>query len=126
MENILFEGDILVDFLNGVDGARRALERASGEGIICVSAWTCAEVLTHGKNKKSESTRELLSSFNVVPVTWEVASDAGVRFNNDSGDKYSLGDCIVAASVCELGALLVTRGKRKYPPGDYEKRVEKY
>lgn len=126
MESILIEEDILVDFLNGVEGARQALERASNEGIICVSAWTCAEVLAHGKSEKSESTRELLSSFNVVPVTWEVVSDAGVRFNNGSGDKFSLGDCVIAATVCKLGAVLVTRGKRKYPPGDYEKRVEEY
>lgn len=126
MESILFEGDILIDFLKGVDGAKRALERASVEGMICVSAWTCAEVMAQGENEKSESTRELLSSFNVIPVTWEVASDAGFRFYDGSGDKYSLGDCIVTATVCGLGAVLVTKGKRKYPPGEYEKRVETY
>lgn len=122
----MVEGDILVDFLSGSDEARLILDRAADEGLICVSAMTCAEILASAKGGRFESASEFLSSFKVIPVNWEVAQNAGTWFVDDAGSKFDLSSCIVAATVLELGAVLVTKGERSYPDGDYEVRVEKY
>ncbi|MBN1289076.1 MAG: PIN domain-containing protein [Actinobacteria bacterium] len=126
MEYIVLEGEILVDFLNGIDEAKGILERANDEGTICVSAWTCAQVLASADSGNYEPACELLNSFKVVPVSWEVARNAGKWFIDGGAGKLDLGDFIVAATVRELGAVLVTRGNREYPPGEYQVRVEKY
>ncbi|MBN2168917.1 MAG: PIN domain-containing protein [Actinobacteria bacterium] len=126
MEYLVLEGEIIVDFLRGIAEAKGILERAAEEGTICVSAWTCAKVISFTNGQDYEPACELLGSFKVIPVSWEVARNAGKWFIDDSAGQLDLGDLIVAATVCELGAVLVTKGKIKYPPGDYQVRVEKY
>lgn len=78
------------------------------------------------RGEKMDLTGELLESFGILPVGKEVALLAGRFCSRGSGDEPGLGDCIVAAAAQQLGAVLVTKGLRRYPSGDFEKRVVKY
>lgn len=120
------ESEILIDFLKGAEGAKSALERAAEEGVLRVSALSAAEVMAASSKEMSERTAGLIESFGVIPVDREVAFIAGHYFSRGGRDKPGLDDCIVAATCNKLGAVLVTRGRRRYPAGGFETMVVKY
>lgn len=125
-KDFLIESDIIIDFLKGVKGARLALEKAADEGVVRISAVSAAQVMAASKEAAREATSGLLDSFGIVPVDKEVALLAGLLLSASAGDRLELDDCIVAAACHELGAVLVTRGHRKYPRPDIEMRIETY
>jgi len=120
------DGDVLVDFLNGVEGARTALERAADEGLIKVSAISAAEVIARAEGEGAAVAAKLLDSFEVLPVDREVASLAGVLFARGGRDKLELGDCLVAASCRKLEAVLLTKDRSKYPSDGFEVRLAEH
>ena len=120
------ESEILIDFLKGAEGAKAALERAAEEGVLRVSALSAAEVMAASSKETGERTGGLIESFGVIPVDREVAFIAGHYFSRGGRDKPGLDDCIVAATCSKLGAVLVTRGRRRYPAGGFETMVVKY
>lgn len=114
------EGDILIDFLDGVEPARSLLERLADEGVIRVSALSAAEVVARATPGNVEPALRLLDSFGIVPVDREVARRAGLFLTGGRGDKLELGTCIVAACCAELGAALVTKDAGRYPSEGFE------
>lgn len=117
------ESDVIIDFLNGVEAARSALERASEEGVLRVSAISAALVMADAAEEAREGTEELLRSFGILPIEGEVALVAGRYCNDGGGDELELDDCLVAAACGRLGALLLTAGRRSYPKGACELRA---
>jgi predicted nucleic acid-binding protein len=114
------ESDILIDFLEGVEGARSALEDAADAGVLHLSAVSAAQVMAASSGEAQERTRGLIESFEVVPVDREVALLAGRYFTDGGRGEPGLDDCIVAATCDRLAAVLVTRGRRRYPVGGFE------
>lgn len=125
-KDFLVESDVIIDFLKGVEGAKSALERAADSGVLRVSAVSAAEVMAASSRSSQEATGSLLGSFGVVPVDKEVALLAGLLLSDGARDEFELGDCIVAAACSKLGAVLVTRGKRRYPEIDLELQIASY
>lgn len=111
---------MLVDFLKGVEGAKTALERIADEGVLRLSAVSAAEVAAAAREPARDTTTRLIESFGIVPVDREVALLAGLYLAGDNRGKLELGDCIVAATCHKLGAVLVTRGRRRYPADGFE------
>lgn len=113
----MLESDIVIDFLQGVPGARAALEEVARQGLACVSAWSAAEVMGAAAKTQREATEGLLGSIRVQAIDEEVALLAGEYFAGGHGDELELGNCIVAAAAQKLGAVLVSKGRRRYPRG---------
>lgn len=108
--NAVVDTNILVDYLNGSDDARREL--ASFDAVyISLISWM--EILVGAAEGEEESeVREFLRRFRVHPVDEGVAERA-VEIRRR--EKIRIPDAIIWATAQHLGLLLVTRNTRDFP-----------
>jgi predicted nucleic acid-binding protein len=109
MVKALFDTNILIDYLNGVDEAREELNRYSGSGISVI---TWMEVLVGAKPEVAEATRDFLQSFELVPLDEAVAERAVILRQEH---RMRLPDAIIWASAEVHAKLLVTRNTKDFP-----------
>jgi predicted nucleic acid-binding protein len=112
-----FDTNILVDFLNGVDSARREIDRFDERSISIV---TWMEVMVGTIPDDEPAVRAFLRSFRVVPIDDAVASEA-VTLRR--AHRIRLPDAIIWATARTERALLVTRNTKDLPSGDVGIRV---
>jgi predicted nucleic acid-binding protein len=106
----LFDTNILIDYLNGLEAAKQELERYPER---LVSAVTWMEVLVGAHNDEEEDVIEMfLRDFTLVPLSREVARRA-VALRR--AHRMRLLDAIVWASADTQSALLVTRNTKDFP-----------
>lgn len=114
----LFDSNILMDYLNGVDAARVEIER---HPVRLISAVTWMEVLAGVRNEEEEDVVEMfLRDFKVVDITRRIARDA-VTLRQQH--RVKLLDAIIWASARVESALLVTRNTKDFPKDDPGVRV---
>lgn len=114
----LFDTNILVDYLNGVDAAKTEIERPA-DRLISLVSWM--EVLAGAHDDAEEDVIEMfLRDFRVVDVTRRVAREAvTIRRRRRS----RLPDAIIWATARTESALLVTRNTKDFPADDPGIRV---
>ncbi|ASJ00400.1 type II toxin-antitoxin system VapC family toxin [Thermococcus gorgonarius] len=103
----LLDTDVLIDVLRGVDEAREFLIGVVERGAF-ISTVTIAELFSGRETRdpiKKEKITRLLSHFEALPVTPEVAMLAG-EIRRDY--QVSLGDAIIAATAAVHGLTVVT------------------
>lgn len=108
----LFDTNILVDYLNGVEAARR--EIALYEKPM-ISPITWMEVMVGTTPDDEQTIRAFLSRFTQVDIDGEVAETAVSirrRYN------IRLPDAIIWASAKEKDALLISRNTKDFPEDD--------
>jgi predicted nucleic acid-binding protein len=104
----LFDTNILIDYLGGVELARDELLRYE-EPAISIVTWM--EVLVGARPEVELATRRLLSRFTIVEIDRTVAERAvTIR----SGSRVRLPDAIIRASAEVHSMLLVTRNTRDF------------
>jgi predicted nucleic acid-binding protein len=114
----LFDTNILIDYLNGVDAAKAELARHR-EGLISVV--TMMEVLAGARGTEEEDVIGMfLRDFRLVEITRRVAGEA-VELRRVH--RMRLPDAIIWASARAESALLVTRNTKDFPKGDPGIRV---
>lgn len=112
MVRALFDTNILIDYLLGIDAARKEIERYEQRSISII---TLMEVLEGAKPDSEASLRAWLSTFDLVPLDSAVANLAiGIRRKS----RIKLPDAIVWASAQSVNALLVSRNSKDFPPDD--------
>ena len=106
----LFDTNILIDYLKGVEAAHDEFERHP-ERLVSVVTWM--EVLAGARNAAEEEVIELfLRDFRVVELTRAIARGAvDIR----RAQKIRLPDAIVWSSARTESALLVTRNTKDFP-----------
>ena len=109
----LFDTNILIDYLNGVEEARTEIDRA-GERLISIITWM--EVLAGTRDEAEEDVVDMfLRDFRVVDLTRRVAREAvAIRRTR----RIRLPDAIIWASARTESALLVTRNAKDFPEDD--------
>ncbi len=108
--NAVVDTNILIDYLNGSEEARRELESFEAVYISLIS-WM--EILVGAAEGDEETEiREFLRRFRVHPVDEGVAERA-VEIRRR--EKIRLPDAIIWATAQHLGTLLVTRNTRDFP-----------
>ena len=108
----LFDTNILIDFLNGVEPAM--VELANYDDLaISVISWM--EVMVGASETAKGGTRAFLSGFQLVGLDEPVA-EAAVALRQSH--RIKLPDAIVWASAQVHGRLLVTRNERDFPTAD--------
>lgn len=113
--SVLVDTDITIDFLRGHDHAVAHLKTVAGD--LCFSAVTVAEIYTGIRSRQEEAEVErLFAVFPVIPVTRDIAREAG-RLVNTFGASHSveLPDALIAATCQAFGAALHTLNTRHYP-----------
>jgi predicted nucleic acid-binding protein len=114
----LFDTNILIDYLIGVDGARAELGRYR-ERTISIITWM--EVLVGARSAADEDVIEMfLRDFTVVPITRPIAREA---VDLRKHKRVRLPDALIWASARSESALLVTRNSKDFPADDPGVRV---
>lgn len=114
----LFDTNILVDLLNGLEEANNEVGRYSSLAISRIS-WI--EVLTGARNTEDRNRVEsLLAYFEIVELDEPVAREAILLRQQR---RLRLPDAIIWAAARLRDSLLVTRDSRDFPIGDPGIRV---
>ncbi len=114
----LFDTNILIDYLNGVEAAKTEMDRPA-DRLVSIITWM--EVLAGARDDEQEDVIEMfLRDFRIVEVTRRVAR-AVVEIRR--ARRIRLPDAIVWASARAESALLVTRNTKDFPKDDPGLRV---
>ena len=105
----LFDTNILIDYLNGVEQARDEFDRFP-ESLISVITW--AEVMVGTKAEDEALVRKFLSRFRQIPLNSDIAEKA-VLIRRET--RIRLPDAIIRASAEVESALLVSRNTKDFP-----------
>ncbi len=108
----LFDTNILIDHLRGIEAAREELARYTDKAISLI---TWMEVLAGTADTHRPATRAFLDGFTLIGIDPRVAERAvALR----QVQRIKLPDAIVWASAQVHARLLVTRDTKGFPPGD--------
>ncbi len=107
----LFDTNILIDYLNGINAAREEIGLYQAPMI---SPITWIEVMVGVRDGEDADVRSFLSRFTPVPVTAEVA-EVAVAIRKEH--RIRLPDAIIWASAQCENALLVSRNTKDFPAG---------
>jgi predicted nucleic acid-binding protein len=114
----LFDTNILIDYLNGIDASSDELGRYR-ERLISIVTWI--ELLAGGRNEAENDVIEMfLRDFRVVEITRAIAREA-IEVHRTR--RIRLPDALIWASAQAESALLVTRNTKDFPRDDPGVRV---
>lgn len=115
--NALFDTNILIDYLSGVEAARQEMKRYRTRSISII---TWMEVMAGVTPEHEASTRAFLTTFQSLPVTAAVAERAVVLRQQR---RIKLPDAIILATAEVGDRLLITRNTRDFPADDLGVRI---
>jgi predicted nucleic acid-binding protein len=107
--NALFDTNILIDYLNGVEAAREEISHYDNPMISPIS-WM--EVMVETSDVDQVTVRAFLSRFHQVDINAEVAE---VAVTIRRSYRMRLPDAIIWASAQTKSALLISRNTRDFP-----------
>lgn len=118
MKKLLFDTDILIDYLRGRDDVKEYIDNIHDD--IYISVITVAEL--YADVRKGEESKELemfIETFDVVSLNKNIAI-AGGLYRNQYKPSHGTGlaDAIIAASAQEIGAQVVTLNIKHFPMFD--------
>ncbi len=117
MVSVLFDTNILIDYLNGIEQAKTELERYSDKAISIV---TWMEVMVGATPETEEIIRGFLNGFVNLPIDEQVA---GVAVTLRKQHKIKLPDAIVWATAQADRRLLITRNTRDFSSDEPAVRI---
>src|SRR5215210_2937102 len=116
--NALFDTNILIDYLNGVEASQRELDRYRTR-LVSIVTWM--EVLAGAHDDAEEGVIHMfLREFRIVEITRLIAREA-VEIRRTR--RCRLPDALIWASARAESALLVTRNTKDFPSDDPGVRV---
>ena len=108
MVKVLFDTNILIDYLNGIPAAKLELERFTDKAI---SPITWMEVMIGATEANKAVTKAFLESFELLQIDAKVAERAVLIRQTK---KVKLPDAIIWASAQVNDRLLVTRNSKDF------------
>ena len=109
MVKVLFDTNILIDYLNGIPDAAKEIGRYRDKAVSLV-AWM--EVMAGATVRDERIIKTFLSQFDLLPIDGMVATEAvAIRRTR----KIKLPDAIILATARTTGRLLITRNTRDFP-----------
>lgn len=114
---VLFDTNILIDYLRGIPQARAECGRHSDRAVSIVS-WM--EVMAGSTAANEADTRSFLMNFYTLPLGAEVAEGA---FLLRRSSRIKLPDAIIQATAEGASRVLITRNTRDFPAGTPGVRV---
>lgn len=117
MVSALFDTNILIDYLSGIDPAKIELGKYSDKAISVI---TWMEVMVGATPETEAVIRAFLGQFETLPIN-EKVSEAAVRIRKKHHIK--LPDAIVWATAQTDKRILVTRNTKDFSPDEPGVRV---
>jgi len=109
---VLFDTNILIDHLSGIDLAETEIKRYQDRAISIIS-WM--EVMAGSNSDDERRIRAFLTAFRCLPISPEVAERA---YTVRRQRRLKLPDAIILATAETADRLLITRNTRDFP-ADY-------
>lgn len=107
----VFDTNILIDYLNGIEDAQVELEKYTTRMISIISV---IETLVGASSKEEErALRKFISNFAVIELTHPIA-DTSIKLRKEL--KLKVPDAIVYATARNEGCILVTRNTKDLKP----------
>jgi len=110
MSGAVFDSNILIDALTGIEPAEREIQNFAK---ICISRITWIEVLTGASEQETVRALAFLSYFTMVELDQAIARRAATL--RSERKRLKVADAIILASAQHLGYPLVTRNTRDFP-----------
>ncbi|MGV8891620.1 MAG: type II toxin-antitoxin system VapC family toxin [Burkholderiaceae bacterium] len=111
MVKALFDTNILIDFLNGIEAADQEIKRHPDKAISLI---TWMEVMAGARGHEEElSLKRFLNDFKMLPIGNEVAA-AAVKVRQ--ARKLKLPDAIILATAQSSDRVLISRNTKDFPP----------
>lgn len=111
MVKVLFDTNILIDYLNGVAEAEQEIGRYREKAISLI---TWMEVIAGATENDEPLIKAFLSQFELLPIDNNVSAEAvSIRRSR----RIKLPDAIVLASARLQNRLLITRNTKNFPAG---------
>jgi len=114
---VLFDTNILIDYLSGVARARTELRRHQDRAISII---TWLEVMAGAIPDEESRVRGFLATIRTIPINAEVADLAFVLRRQT---KLKLPDAIIKATAAGENRILVTRNTRDFSSTDPSIRI---
>lgn len=116
MANLLFDTDVIIDFLRGYEKSREFLTNNSKSHFF-LSSISIAELYSGVRNIKEErEVSTFIMSFSIVEITKAIAIDAGsIRKKYGKSHGTGLADALIASCAQETSSTLATLNKKHYP-----------
>jgi hypothetical protein len=115
--NPLFDTSILIDYLNGINKARREIGRYQNRAISIV---TWMEVMAGATPQNEDPTCAFLANFIIFPLTERIAETAVLLRKQR---RIKLPDAIVLATAQTESLLLITRNTKDFPSAERGVRI---
>jgi predicted nucleic acid-binding protein len=109
---ILYDSNILIDFLNGLPAAITELSQTHNTMFISIISWT--EILAGVSPQSHEETTQFLRTFKLATINIAVATAAAQLRQQQ---RLKIADALIYASALSVGAVLATRNSRDFPQG---------
>ena len=126
MTRVLFDSDIIIDFLRGNKGARRVMSSIKDADLPCCSVITVAEIRAGMREAEEEVTMSLLGSLDILSIDKNIAQLAGDLKRKTRQQQLELDDCFIAATAIEHQAILITHNSKHYPHKDLQLKKARY
>jgi hypothetical protein len=126
MAKILFDTDIIIDFLRGNEAAKRVMLSIEDEDMPCCSVVTVAEIRAGMREEEQAATIALLESFDILSIDKKVAQLAGDLKRKTRQQQLELDDCFIAATALIHQAVLITHNPKHYPHKDLMLKKARY
>ncbi len=120
MKTVLFDTNILIDYLKGKPEATSLLDRCLKEGqVLTCSLITNVELLSCARQGEEKDLQNFLDAFDRVALDDNIA-EAAWRYMSLYRKSHGINtaDAIIAASALVRGAVLYTLSERHFPMND--------
>jgi predicted nucleic acid-binding protein len=122
MKTVLFDTNILIDYLKGKPEATSLLDRCLKEGqILTCSLITNVELLSGARQGEEKVLQDFLGAFDRIGLDGNIAEVAG-RYMGLYRKSHGINtaDAVIAASALVRGAVLYTLSERHFPMNDIQ------
>jgi len=126
MAKLLFDTDVIIDFLRGKEGAKRIMSSVRDEDMPCCSAVTVAEIRAGMRDEEEPATMAFLEGFNILSIDKKIAQIAGDLKRKTKQQQLELDDCFIAATALIQQAVLITHNPKHYPHRDLMLKKARY
>ncbi len=115
MKKLLFDTDVLIEYLRGKDDAQTYIDDVQDE--VYMSSISVAEL--YAGVRKGEESRKLeifIETFEVISLNKNIAKNGGLYRNQyKPSHGTGLADALIAATAKEIGAQVVTFNIKHFP-----------
>lgn len=115
MKKLLFDTDVLIEYLRGKDDAQTYIDDIQDE--VYMSSISVAEL--YAGVRKGEESRKLeifIETFEVISLNKNIAKNGGLYRNQyKPSHGTGLADALIAATAKEIGAQVVTFNIKHFP-----------